>query len=176
MSDGTPDFPTPPHIVAAGQKALAEGHTTYTAWTGLPQLPEAIADKLLRENHIAVDPASEIVVTAEAQAGLLAIILALFDPGDELIVPVPFYEECLRNLMLAGARLTPVMTDRAHAFKLDPGAIEQAITPSTKGILPVSPSNPTAAVFGMQPLQRIAEIAIRNDIVVISDELYKRFV
>ncbi len=176
MSDGTPDFPTPPHIVAAGQRALAEGHTTYTAWTGLPQLREAIAEKLRRENGIAVDPANEIVVTAGAQAGLLAIILALFDPGDELIVPVPFYEEYLRNLMLAGARLTPVMTDRAHAFEVDPDAIEQAITPATKGILLVSPSNPTAAVFGLQTLQRIAEIAIRHDLLVISDELYERFV
>jgi aspartate/methionine/tyrosine aminotransferase len=176
LSDGTPDFPTPPHIVAAGRQALADGRTTYTAWAGILPLREAIAEKLHRENGIKVDPATEIVVTAGAQAGLMATILALFDPGDELIVPVPFYEEYLRNLIFAGATLVPVITHPTDAFEVDPEAVARAITPRTKAILLVSPSNPTANVLGLETLQRLAEIAIRHDLLVIADELYERFV
>lgn len=176
MSGGTPDFPTPPHVVEAGQRALADGHTTYTAWAGLPPLREAIAEKLQRDNGIKADPAHEIVVTAGSQAGLMSLILATFDPGDELIVPVPFYEEYARNLMLAGAKLVPVVTRMEDAFEVDPDALEQAITPRTKGILLISPSNPTATVLGKEALLRIAEIATRHDLLVISDELYERFV
>jgi aminotransferase len=176
LSGGTPDFPTPPHIVEAGQRALADGHTTYTAWAGLPILREAIAEKLQRDNGIHADPGHEILVTAGSQAGLMSLILATFDPGDELIVPMPFYEEYARNLMLAGAKLVPVATRMEDAFEVDPAAIEQAITPRTKGILLISPSNPTATVLGKETLLRIADLATRHDLLVISDELYERFV
>ncbi|MBC8075490.1 MAG: pyridoxal phosphate-dependent aminotransferase [Chloroflexales bacterium] len=176
LSGGTPDFPTPPHVVEAGRKALADGHTTYTPWAGLPELREAIAHSLLRESGLKVDPKSEIIVTAGAQAAMLSVILALVDVGDEIIVPVPFYDEYRRDIVLAGGTMVAVPTKETANFEVDPAAIERAITPRTKGIILISPANPTGAVLPRTTLERIAEIARRHDLLVISDELYDRFV
>src|SRR6188472_2541454 len=93
LAGGTPDFATPPHIVEAGSQALRNGETTYTAWRGITPLREAIAYKLSSENRINVNPETELLVTAGSQAAMLAVILALVNPGDEVIVPVPFYDE-----------------------------------------------------------------------------------
>ena len=176
LSGGTPDFPTPPHVVEAGIKALADGHTAYTPWAGLPVLREAIADSLLREIGIEVDPKSEIVVTAGAQAAMLSVILAMVDPGDEIILPVPFYDEYRRDIVLAGGTMVPVITHAEKNFEVEPAAIEAAITERTKAIILISPANPTATVLSRATLEGIAEIAKRYDLLVISDELYDRFV
>ena len=120
LSGGTPDFPTPPHIVEAGRKALVDGHTTYTAWAGIPPLREAIAEKLMRENDLKADPESEIIVTAGSQAAVLSLVLALVNPGDEVIVPVPFHDEYRRVLLLAGGILVPTRTTDEDDFEIDP--------------------------------------------------------
>ena len=176
LSGGTPDFPTPPHIVEAGRKALADGHTTYTAWAGIPPLREAIAEKLMRENGLNVDPESEIIVTAGSQAAVLSLILALVNPGDEVIVPVPFFDEYRRVLLLAGGILVPARTTDEDDFEVDPDELEKAITPKTKGMILISPSNPTGGMLQRATLERIADIAKRHSLFVISDELYERFV
>ncbi len=176
LSSGTPDFPTPAHIVEAGRKALADGQTRYTAWQGLPQLREAIADKLARENNLEVNPETDVLVTAGSQAAMLSIVLALVDPGDEIIVPVPFYDEYRRDIMLAGGTLVPVTTKPEDAFEVDPDKVEAAITPRAKGMILISPSNPTGGVLQPATLQRLADIAQRHDLLVIYDELYERYV
>ena len=176
LSGGTPDFPTPPHIVEAGRKALVDGHTTYTAWAGIPPLREAIAEKLMRENDLKADPESEIIVTAGSQAAVLSLVLALVNPGDEVIVPVPFHDEYRRVLLLAGGILVPARTTDEDDFEVDPDELEKAITPKTKGMILISPSNPTGGMLQRATLERIADIAKRHSLFVISDELYERFV
>ena len=176
LSSGTPDFSTPPHVVEAGCKALADGHTSYTPWAGLPQLREAIADSLRRESGLTVDPKAEIIVTAGSQAAMMSVILALVDSGDEIILPVPFYDEYRRDIVLASGTMVAVPTSAENNFEVDPADIERAITPRTKGMILISPANPTGAVLSRTTLERIAAIAIQHDLLVISDELYDRFV
>jgi aminotransferase len=175
LAGGTPDFPTPPHIVEAGRQALLDGQTTYTAWRGIAPLREAIADKLATENHLTVNPESDLLVTAGSQAAMLAVMLAVIDPGDEVIVPIPFYDEYRRDIMLAGGTLVPVRTRLEDDWEVDPDAVEQAITDKTKALILISPSNPTGGVIGRAALERLAEIAKRHNLVVISDELYERY-
>lgn len=176
LASGTPDFATPPHVIEAGQRAIAEGKTVYTAWAGLPALREAIAEQLRREKGLSVDPINEIIVTAGSQAAMLTVTLALLDPGDEVLVPTPFYDEYRRDIMLAGATMIPVPTRLEDNFEVDPAALERAITPRTKAMILISPSNPTGAVMERATLERIAAIAQRHDLLVIWDELYERFV
>lgn len=176
LASGTPDFATPPHVVEAGQRALAEGKTVYTAWAGLPALREAIAEQLRREKGLPVDPANEIIVTAGSQAAMLTVTLALLDPGDEVLVPTPFYDEYRRDIMLAGATMVPIPTRLEDHFAVDPDALERAVTPRTRAMILISPSNPTGAVIERATLERIAAIAQRHDLLVIWDELYERFV
>ena len=175
LAGGTPDFPTPPHIVEAGRQALLDGQTTYTAWRGIEPLLEAIAHKLDRENRITVDTKKNLLVTAGSQAGMLAVILALVNPGDEVIVPVPFYDEYRRDILLAGGTLVPVGTKIENDFEVDPEAIEAVITEKSKVLILISPSNPTGGVLGRATLERLAEIAKKHNLVVISDELYERY-
>lgn len=176
LASGTPDFPTPPHVAEAGRRAIAEGKTTYTAWAGLLPLREAIAEQLRREKGLNVDPASEIVVTAGSQAGMLTVALALLDPGDEVLVPTPFYDEYRRDIMLAGATMIPVPTRLEDDFEVNPEDLRRAITPRTKAIILISPSNPTGAVMQRATLEQIAALAQQHDLLVIWDELYERFV
>lgn len=176
LASGTPDFPTPAHVIEAGQRALAEGKTVYTAWAGLPALREAIAEQMGREKGLNIDPATEIIVTAGSQAAMLTVALAVLDPGDEVLVPTPFYDEYRRDIMLAGATMIAVPTRLEDNFEVDPAALERAITPRTKAMILISPSNPTGAVIERATLERIAEIAVRHDLLVIWDELYERFV
>jgi aminotransferase len=175
LSGGTPDFATPPHIVEAGRKALADGHTTYTAWLGIPELREAIAEKLWNENQLKADPGAEILVTAGSQSAMISVILALVDPGDEMLVPMPFYGEYRRDVMLAEGVLVPVPTAREDSFEVRPEELEKAITPNTKGIILISPSNPTGGIIRQKTLEQIAQIAQKHDLLVISDELYERY-
>jgi aminotransferase len=175
LAGGTPDFPTPPHVVEAGAKALRDGATTYTPWRGIQPLREAIVDKLLTENHLKVDPNQELLVSAGAQAAMMAVILATVNPGDEVIVPVPYYDEYRRDIMLAGGVVVPVPTKMENDFEVEASAIEAAITEKSKIIILISPSNPTGAVLRQSTLEQIAEIAKRHNLTVISDELYERF-
>ena len=175
LSGGTPDFPTPPHIVEAGCRALTDGHTRYTTWLGIPDLREAIAEKLWEENSLKVDVGSEILVTAGSQAAMLTVSMALVDPGDEMIIPAPFYGEYSRDLILAEGVLVPVPTKLENSFEIDPDELEKAITPMTKGIILVSPSNPTGGIIRRATLERIAEIVQKHELLVISDELYEHY-
>ncbi len=176
LSGGTPDFPTPPHVIEAAKRALDDAHTTYTPWTGIPELRRAIADKLRRDNGIAADPESEILVTTGTQEALQVICKTLLDQDDELLIHAPYYDEYRRDALVAGGRLVPVPTRERDNFAIDADEVAARITPRTKGLILVTPSNPSAAVQTRETLSRIADVAKARDLVVIADELYEKFV
>ncbi len=163
LSGGTPDFPTPPHVIEAAKQALDRNHTTYTEWAGVPELRQAIADKLARDNNIAADPAAEILVTTGTQEALQVVCKTLLDPGDELLIHAPYYDEYRRDALIAGARLIPVPTREDDNFAIDPSDLAAHITPRTKAIIVISPSNPTGAV---QPQSASVRATISTSTVV----------
>lgn len=174
---GDPDFPTPPHIVAAAQEAMRAGFCDrYADRAGLPELRRAIAAKMWRENGVQADPETEVTVTTGGQEALFLIIQALLDPGDEILVPDPRYSSYDAAIRRAGGVMVPVPTEEAHAFDLFPEEVERRITPKTKAILLVTPGNPTAGVISPAHLHAIAQIAQERDLVVIADEIYEKFV
>lgn len=176
LSGGTPDFDTPPHIIEAAIKALKDGATKYTAWPGITSLREALADKLLCDQKVKVDPGSELLVTLGAQGAIMGTIMATINPGDEVIIPTPFFDEYRRDIMLAGGVMVPVPTREANDFQVQPADIEKAVTEKTKMIILVTPCNPTGAVAQPAELEGIAEIARKHDLLVVSDEIYEKYI
>jgi aminotransferase len=174
---GDPDFATPAHIIAAAKEAMADGRCDhYTHPAGLIELRRAIAAKLARDNDIVADPQTEITVTTGGQEGLYAIVQALLNPSDEILVPDPRYSSYDAAIGRAGGVIVPVPTRQEDDFDLRPEEVARRITPRTKAILLVTPSNPTAAVISPAHLRAIADLAIAHDLVVISDEIYEKFV
>jgi aminotransferase len=174
LGRGDPDLATPAHIIDAIAAAIRDGKTAPTPIAGLPALRDAIADKFRRENGLPV-AADNILVTAGGQEGLFLIMQALLDPGDEVLVPDPRYTSYDEAIASAGGRFVLVPTDHDDAFNLRPEAVEAAITFKTKALLIVTPSNPTGGIVTEDRLRAIAEIAIRHNLIVISDEIYEKF-
>lgn len=176
LSLGEPDFQTPQHIKDAAKAALDEGYTFYTPVPGYPELREAIATKLQRDNHLKWQ-AENIVVSTGAKQSLANIFLSLLDKGDEVIVLGPYWVTYKEIVKLADG--VPVLLNGAleNDFKVTPEQIQAAITPKTKAILYSSPSNPTGAVFSKEELRAIADvIAPHNQIMVVADEIYEYIV
>ncbi|MBL8131551.1 MAG: aminotransferase class I/II-fold pyridoxal phosphate-dependent enzyme [Anaerolineae bacterium] len=176
MGSGTPDFLPPAFAFEAMRKALDEGRIQYTAWTGIPELRRAIADKLKSENRIEVDPDSEIIVTSGAQEALMAVLMTLLNAGDEVITPTPNYDEYVRDARVLGGVLIPVSTTAESNFTVKVEDLEAAITPRTRAIIVVTPNNPTGTVLPESVLRGIADVATRHDLLVISDEIYEYYV
>lgn len=176
LGRGDPDLKTPKHIVEAAKQALDEGHTGYTPWGGIPELRKAIAEKLKVDNNIEVDPDNEIIVTVGAQEAILMAILSVINPGDEIIVPEPRYTPYDNAIRLADGVMVPVKTTQENNFEVRVEDIEKAVTDKTKAILLISPNNPTGAVLSKETLQGIADLAEREDLIVISDELYEKLI
>jgi len=175
LSWAKPTSGTPVHIDAAAAAAIRDGLCGgYSESAGLPRLREAIAAKLARDNGIDADP-SEILVTVGAIEGLAAAIMALVDPGDEVILPTPTYSTHIRQVMLASARpvFAPIIEEDGYALDID--AVEAAVTPKTRAILYCSPANPTGAVFAEDDLRKLADLALRHDLAVVTDEAYEYF-
>jgi aminotransferase len=173
LGRGDPDLPTPPHIVAAARSALEAGHTHYTPLRGLDSLREAIAAKLRSDNGIEVDPDQEVLITTGTQEAVAVAMLSLADPGDEIILPDPYYHYYENALEYAGGRLVPIPTYAETGFTPDPEDIRNAITSRTKAIVLLTPNNPTGAVYPRATLEAIAEVALAADVPIISDELYE---
>jgi aminotransferase len=173
---GRPDFDTPAHIKEAAKQALDQGFVHYTSNYGLLELREAIAEKLLKDNGIRAEPESEIIVTLGVNQALAIIMLALLDPGDEILIPDPFYLNYLHCAQLAEARVTRVPLREENEFQVAPPDLEKAITPRTKLIIINSPHNPTGAVLDKEILEAIAEIAIERNLLVLSDEIYEKII
>ncbi|MFP3566758.1 pyridoxal phosphate-dependent aminotransferase [Paraburkholderia sp. SIMBA_030] len=171
LSIGDPDFATPAPIVERAIEALRGGDTHYSAVSGRDPLRAAIAEEHARTTGCAVS-AANVILTAGAQNGVFAASLCLCEAGDEVIVPEPMYltyEACVRA---AGATLVPVPVDPARAFHLDCDALEAAVTPRTKAIFFATPCNPTGVVMPRADLERIALLACKHDLWVLSDEVY----
>jgi aminotransferase len=175
LGRGDPDLDTPPHIVAAAEAAMRQQITGATPVQGLPELRQAVAHKLRQDNGLPVD-ASNVIITTGGQEGLFLIMQALLDPGDEILVPDPRYTSYDDAIHNAGGQMVMIPTDHADAFNLRAEAVEAAITPKTKALLIVTPSNPTAGIVTEERLRQIAEVAVRHNLIVISDEIYERFV
>jgi aspartate aminotransferase len=172
---GEPDFNTPQVICDAAKKAIDEGHHKYTPAAGTLELRKAIGGYLNREYKVSYEPA-DIVVSGGAKHSLYNAFLALVNPGDEVLVPSPFWVSYPEQIKFAGG--VPVYVDcpESAEFKLTPEALAAKITPKTKVLILNSPSNPTGAVVGRKSMEGIAELILKHKIWVISDEIYSKLI
>ncbi|MCS7170934.1 MAG: pyridoxal phosphate-dependent aminotransferase [Aquificaceae bacterium] len=171
---GEPDFDTPDFIKDACERALKDGKTKYAPPAGIPQLREALAEKLLKENGIKYSP-SEIVVTAGAKMALFLIMLALLEEGDEVLLPSPYWVTYPEQILLCGARVVEVPLREEEGFVISAEMLKDYITPRTKMLILNSPSNPTGAVVSEEEQRKIAELCLENRVFIVSDECYEAF-
>ena len=174
LSAGDPGFDTPDHIRAAAKKAIDEGFTHYVH-DGLPELKAEIANKLERENKIGVDPQSQVIVTNGVNEAIFLAMQTLIRPGDEVIVPNVTYQHH-NQTKLAGGNPVLVGLREENEFSLKPKDVEANTTSRTRMIVVSSPHNPTGSVLNRDDLEGIAEIAVRHNLLVLSDEIYEKFV
>jgi len=173
---GEPDFTTPAHILEAAKKALDAGFTHYGPDRGDPELRSLIAEKIKKDQGAQYDWQDELLITAGGQAALHIAVMATANPGDEIIILVPYYPPYLVNAQLAGAKAVFVELKSDNDFIPDPADIERAITPKTKAMVVLSPNNPTGAIYPEDVLARIVEIARKHSVTIIADEVYDSFV
>jgi aspartate aminotransferase len=169
---GEPDFDTPERIKDAALRAMQKGQTKYTEVPGIPELRQAICTKLKRDNGLDYEPA-DVLVSCGAKHTLFNLVVALINPGDEVIVPSPYWVSYPEQVRLVGGVPVTVATDEATGFDLEPDRVRAAVTPRTKLIVVNSPNNPTGAVFSRERLQAVARIAVERDILIVSDECYE---
>ncbi|HEY1083216.1 MAG TPA: pyridoxal phosphate-dependent aminotransferase [Prosthecobacter sp.] len=172
---GEPDFNTPDHITTAALEALTSGKTRYTESAGLIELREAIAAKLLVDNGIQYDP-SQISVNCGAKHSCYNAIAAVVNPGDEVIIPAPYWTSYPEMVKLVGGIPVIVETKLENDWKITPEEFEDAMSPMTKMIIINSPGNPTGSVYSREELKAIGEIAAAEDILILSDEIYEKLV
>jgi aspartate aminotransferase len=173
FSAGEPDFDTPAHIKAAAAKALDEGKTKYGAAAGEPKLREAIAQKLKKDNGLDYK-AENVIVTNGGKHSLYNLIVALIDPGDEVIIPSPYWLSYPEMVTLVGGVSVIVRTDASTGYKITPEQLRQAITPKTKLFVLNSPSNPTGMVYTPEEIKALAKVVVDAGIYVVSDEIYEK--
>ncbi len=172
---GEPDFDTPQYIKDAAAQALAAGFTKYTPSSGIPELRAAIAEKLKNENGLDYKP-SQVIVNCGAKHSCYNAILATCQAGDEVIIPAPYWLSYPEMAKLADASPVIVETTEASGFKITPEQFRDAMTPATKLIILNSPGNPTGSVYSREELQALAEVALEEDILMLSDEIYEKIV
>ncbi len=170
---GEPDFDTPQHIKDAAIKALNDGFTKYTPSSGIPELRAAIAEKLKADNGLDYKP-SQIIVNCGAKHSCFNAILATCNGGDEVIIPAPYWLSYPEMVKLADALPVIAPTDEANGFKITPDQFRAAMTPATKMIILNSPGNPTGSVYSREELHALAEVALEEDILMLSDEIYEK--
>jgi aspartate aminotransferase len=175
LAAGEPDFDTPERIKDAARRALTDGMTHYTPVSGTAALKEAIRVKLKRDNGLEYEPA-EILAAAGGKQAEANVIAALFDEGDEVIIPTPAWVSFVAMVNLSGAEAQLVDCSEEKGFLLDPERLHNAITPRTRGIILNSPSNPTGAVYSSEQLAALARILLDAGIWVMSDDVYEHIV
>ncbi|MBF2049200.1 MAG: pyridoxal phosphate-dependent aminotransferase [Leptolyngbya sp. IPPAS B-1204] len=173
FSVGEPDFDTPAHIRAAAEAALEQGKTRYGAAAGEPRLREVIAQKLQRDNQLCYG-AENILVTNGGKHSLFNLMLALIEPGDEVIIPAPYWVSYPEMVKLAGGTPVIVSTTLENGYKITPDQLRQAVTPRTKLFVFNSPSNPTGMVYTPDEVRAIADVVVEQDLLVVSDEIYEK--
>jgi aspartate aminotransferase len=172
---GEPDFDTPEHIKAAAIEALQAGFTKYTPSSGIPELRQAIAEKLAADNQLEYR-ASQVVVSNGAKHSCYNAVLATCQPGDEVIIPSPYWVSYPDMVRLVGAEPVIVQTTERNAWKLRPEDFENAMTPRTKMLILNSPGNPTGSVYTRDELAGLVEVAAEEDIYILADEIYEKLV
>jgi len=169
---GEPDFDTPERIKDAAIQAMRQGHTKYTEVGGVPELRAAVCGKFKRDNGLDYEPA-DVLISCGAKHTLFNMVVAMLNPGDELLVPSPFWVSYPEQARLIGAVPIAVPTREATGFDLDLERLRAAVTPRTKAIILNSPNNPTGAVFSPAALAAVAELAVERKLFVVSDECYE---
>ena len=172
LGAGEPDFDTPEPIRKAAYDAMASGYTHYTPTRGLPELREAIAEKLKRENHVEAT-SDNVIVTPGLKQAIFEAVLVLVDEGDEVLIPTPAWVSYMEMVKLARGIVKEVRTNNTD-FILTPEALEENIGNKTKLLILNSPNNPTAAVYSEKEIRELAEIIMDHGIYVISDEIYEK--
>jgi aspartate aminotransferase len=169
---GEPDFDTMFHIKEAAKKAIDDGFTKYTATSGIIELKEAICAKLRRDNWLDYEP-KNIIVSTGAKQSLFNIIMVTVDPGDEVIIPIPYWVSYEEIVKIADGKCVFLKTNN---FKINPQDLEKAITPKTKMLIFNSPSNPTGVVYDEKELKQIASICLKHNIYILCDEIYEKLI
>lgn len=172
---GEPDFDTPDYIKEAAMRALAEGKTKYTASNGLPDLRKAISAKLLIDNSLEYTP-DQICVSCGAKHAIFNALLATCGPGDEVVIPSPYWTSYPEMVRIVGATPIIVETKREAGWKITAEQFEEVMSPATKMIIINSPGNPTGTVYTREELEAIGEVAASEDILILSDEIYEKMV
>jgi aspartate aminotransferase len=175
FSLGEPDFPTPEHICKAAFKAMQEGHTHYTPANGIPELRKAIAKMYSKIYGLECSP-EQIVVSNGAKHSLSNALTSVCGPGDEVIIPTPYWVSYGDLVEIAGADFKLVETTAASGFKMSPAQLRAAITPRTRMVMLNSPGNPSGAVYTRAEQEALADVALETGIIVLSDEIYERLV
>ena len=176
LGAGEPDFDTPDNVKQAAIEAIKRGETKYTAVDGIPELKRAIVNKFERENGLSYKP-SQITVGSGGKHVLYNALVATLDPGDEVIIPSPYWVSYPDIVMLAGATPVPVETKLENGFKLTPQALEAAITPKTKWFIFNSPSNPTGAAYTRDEIKALTDVLLKHERVwILSDDIYEHLV
>jgi len=172
---GEPDFDTPEHIKEAAIQALQEGFTKYTPSAGIPELRTAISEKFAADNQVDYKP-SQVIVSNGAKQSCYNAILACCEPGDEVIIPAPYWLSYPDMVKLVGAEPVVVQTKAENAYKMTAEEFENAMTPRTKMVILNSPGNPTGSVYTRAELEALVEVALTEDIFILSDEIYEKLI
>jgi len=170
---GEPACDTPDFVKRAAQQAMDAGFTKYTPVTGIEELKEAIVEKFHHELDIHYEP-SQILVSCGAKHVLYNVFQALCERGDEVIIPVPYWVSYPAQVALSGAKAVFLQTEESSNYAIDPSALQACVSPRTKALILNSPCNPTGAIYDRKTLEAIAEVALRHDLVIISDEIYEK--
>lgn len=176
MSTGDPDFATPPHIIEAAERALREGQTHYGPARGEPDLLEAIAERYAERGVGGIDPGRQVVVTPGGKQAVFETLLAILNPGDEVLIVSPCWLSYADMVRLCGGRPVYVSGDRDRGFRVTEEALEQHVEPRTRAVIVNSPCNPTATVWQRGDLDVIRRVALRHRLIVVSDETYDEIV
>ena len=173
LSAGEPDFDTPLNVREAAVRAMAEGKTRYTNVDGIPELKDAVARKFNRDNHLGVT-AADCMVSSGGKQIIFNALLATLNPGDEVVIPVPYWVSYPEIVRFCDATPVFAMADASTGFKLTPEALERAITPKTKWLILNTPSNPSGAAYSAAELKRLTDVLLRHEhVYILTDDIYE---
>jgi aspartate aminotransferase len=172
---GEPDFDTPAHIKAAGIKAIEDNFTRYTPAGGTVELKKAVVDKFQRDNGLSYSP-DQVVINCGGKHTLYNLAQVLFQEGDQVVVPAPYWVSYPPIVTLAGAEPVIVSGAEANDFKITAADLEAAVTPRTKAIIINSPSNPTGSVYSREELEALGEVVLKHNLLVITDDIYEKLI
>ena len=175
LSTGEPDFTTPQHICQAALEAMEAGHTHYTVASGIPELKKAVVEQYHATHGLQYAP-EQVVISNGAKHAVHNALAVLLDPGDEVIIPAPYWVSYAELVKLTGAVPAIVNTRQEDDFKLGPEQFREAVTAKTKMLLLCSPSNPTGSLYSPEELGQLADLAIEHDLLVLADEVYEKLV